>query len=674
MLTLWVGLAITLVAAYGAMRDFVRTGGRPPDAYLHLGDMAYEEGLDAEFEENFFDIYSELLRHTVVWPTMGNHEGATSSGVTQVGPYYDSYVVPTLAEAGGVPSGTEAYYSFDIAGAHFICLDSHDLDRSPAGEMALWLKDDLEMADAEWIIAFWHHPPYTKGTHDSDYEIELIEMREAILPILESGGVDLVLSGHSHIYERSMLIDGAYATPTVADGVVFDDGDGDPAGHGGYRKSAGLTPHGGTVALVAGNGEGSASTHRSCPVMRVVVTEVGSVILDIDGDVATGRMINSDGQVRDTFQLVKRGEIEQAAIDFPWQPVGPGFVTERREPGVTQVEIFPVPAAPDAVVHYTTDGELPTLDSPLYDSAVELPGSGAVRAITAWRGGERVGVAASSVSLPEEYSVHRYPAAGGDDCYEDLAGNVILDGEEVKIGAGGIAGLRFDDLRIPADAYVVEARVQFHKAATQRMSNEGHVRAERSPDSAPFGTDAFDLRLRPKTLAAVPWRIRAWWGLVARDSNTITPDLRDLVREVIAQPGWRSGNAMSFFFEHSGEGRSAGAFESGKARAATLSVIYVDPDGLGERLAAMQPRIERYRNGRYAVVLRWPADEIAAAFGLSSDLEISRDLEHWAVIQPLDQEVVGLGRDGFGELYAEIDPFHVQGGAQYFFRFRVMQR
>ena len=39
-----------------------------------------------------------------------------------------------------------------------------------------------------------------------------------------------MLTGHSHIYERSMLIDGAYHTPTIADGVVLDDGDGDPKG------------------------------------------------------------------------------------------------------------------------------------------------------------------------------------------------------------------------------------------------------------------------------------------------------------------------------------------------------------------------------------------------------------------------------------------------------------
>src|SRR4030095_10302026 len=95
---------------------------------------------------------------------------------------------------------------------------------------ARWLKVDLEQARTgrtDWIVAFFHHPPYTKGTHDSDREMQLIEMRTHIMPILDSGGVDLVLTAHSHIYERSMLVDSAYATPTVAAGVIPNDGEGD---------------------------------------------------------------------------------------------------------------------------------------------------------------------------------------------------------------------------------------------------------------------------------------------------------------------------------------------------------------------------------------------------------------------------------------------------------------
>lgn len=137
--------------------------------------MAYPKGTDDEFQRKFFDIYQPTLRNTVCWAAMGNDEGYTSKGTSGIGPYYDAYVCPKRAEAGGLPSTTEAFYSFDYANVHFICLDSHDLDRSPAGVMAQWLRADLERTKAAWIVAFFHHPPYTKGSHDSDKEGSLIE-------------------------------------------------------------------------------------------------------------------------------------------------------------------------------------------------------------------------------------------------------------------------------------------------------------------------------------------------------------------------------------------------------------------------------------------------------------------------------------------------------------------
>lgn len=313
---------------FKAMQELAEST-RWPDHFLHVGDMAYGDGTDEEFQKNFFDVYQPTLRNTVCWPAMGNHEGHTSRGISQFGPYYDAYVLPTAAEAGGVPSGTEAYYSFDVADVHFVCLDSHDLDRSPAGAMAQWLVADLEETQSEWLIAFWHHPPYTKGSHDSDREQQLVEMRTYVMPLLEAAGVDLVLSGHSHIYERSMLIDGAYDTPTIAEGVVLNDGDGKLDGDGPYKKSEGLQPHNGTIAIVAGHGGAGVSRKGTMPIMREIIVENGSLILDIKDDTLTGTMIDLHGQERDKFLLVKRGAVDNRPIDDPWQPEhDPSQITE----------------------------------------------------------------------------------------------------------------------------------------------------------------------------------------------------------------------------------------------------------------------------------------------------------------------------------------------------------
>ncbi len=317
-------------AVHDAMLDITRKEGQPIDFWIHAGDMAYTTGRDVEFQTRFFESYDATLRHKVCWPTMGNHEGHTSKGTTGVGPYYDAYVVPTRGEVGGVASGTEAYFSYDYGNIHFICLDSHDLDRKPTAAMAKWLKADLEKTRADWLIAFWHHPPYTKGSHDSDKEKDLTEMRKYIMPIIEAGGVDLVLTGHSHIYERSMLMDGAYATPTVSENVILDDGDGDPEGDGPYRKSAGIYPHEGTVQIVTGHAGQNLGRASTLPVMRKTIVEHGSTLVDIHGDTLIGRMVNRNGTIRDRFSIVKRGTVSIARLALPWQP--PEYKKPANEP------------------------------------------------------------------------------------------------------------------------------------------------------------------------------------------------------------------------------------------------------------------------------------------------------------------------------------------------------
>ena len=270
----------------------MKESARPLDIYVHLGDLAYGDATDQELTTTFFDVYEQSLRNIVFWPTMGNHE--VHSLPTKLGnrTYFDAFVLPGNGEAGGVSSGTEAYYSFHVGSVHFICLNSNERDLSDSGAMVKWLRADVAQSQADWMIAFWHDAPYSKGPHDSDTASEMVRMRERIMPILEDGGIDLVLTGHSHIYERSMLMDGAYGSPTVAEGFILNDGDGDPEGDGPYRKSAGLNPHEGTIQIVAGHGAVALGRLGTMPVMRETIVEYGSVLLDIDGDTLVGRMID----------------------------------------------------------------------------------------------------------------------------------------------------------------------------------------------------------------------------------------------------------------------------------------------------------------------------------------------------------------------------------------------
>ena len=296
-----------------AVRDayLAHTGAQPTDLWLMLGDNAYPSGTEEEYQEAVFRMYPSLLRQSAVWPTLGNHDGLSADSDLQIGPYYELFTLPTQGEAGGLPSGTEAYYSFDHANVHFVCLDSFDSPRLIGDAMLNWLEADLASTDQDWVIAYWHHPPYTKGSHDSDKRDDsggrMAEMREHALVILEDAGVDLVLGGHSHSYERSMLIDGHYGdSSTFAPEHQIDTGDGREDGDGAYRKgSQSLEPHEGAVYIVAGSSGKAGNGSLDHPVMVTSLSKLGSVVLDFEGNRLDVSFLRENGNLDDWFTIVK---------------------------------------------------------------------------------------------------------------------------------------------------------------------------------------------------------------------------------------------------------------------------------------------------------------------------------------------------------------------------------
>lgn len=285
-----------------------------PDLFLHLGDMAYGDGTDLEFTLFFYGIYQDQLSWVPTFPTIGNHEGGTSVSADEQGPYYEGYHLPRDGRLGGVPSGTEAWYSYDWANIHFVVLDSHQSSRATDGPMLTWLAEDLDATDQDWIVAYFHHPPYTKGSHDSDTETSHIEMRENALPILEAGGVDLVLGGHSHIYERSYLAHGGYETPTT-DQAIVDWGDGRSDGDGPYVLEPGLAAGDGALFVVAGHGGASTSQDGVHPLMYFAEVEHGSVLMDVRANRLSLRNVRDDGEVTDRVTLIKGAGLDLAAPD-----------------------------------------------------------------------------------------------------------------------------------------------------------------------------------------------------------------------------------------------------------------------------------------------------------------------------------------------------------------------
>ena len=294
------------LAVRDAMLSWIDENPRSDNEYINLwlalGDLAYRSGTNEQFQAALFDTYPNILRNQSLWPVYGNHDARRWT-------YFKLFTLPENGEAGGVPSGTENYYAIDYDNIHLVMLDSQDSNLKPDSDMLAWLKKDLSENTRQWLIAVFHHPPYSKGTHNSDERKDsagrMIKIRENLLPILEAAAVDLVLSGHSHMYERSHLMDCHYGqSDAFSDNNIISRGI-----HGQYkeyRKPKNNIAHSGAVYVVAGSSSKVDSGPLNHPAMVVSMEEAGSLVIDVEGNRLTSRFINEEGVVKDEFSIQKQ--------------------------------------------------------------------------------------------------------------------------------------------------------------------------------------------------------------------------------------------------------------------------------------------------------------------------------------------------------------------------------
>ncbi|RFM25722.1 purple acid phosphatase family protein [Deminuibacter soli] len=311
-------------------------GNNYMDAWVLLGDNAYTNGTDAEFQAKFFNIYkNDLLKNYPLYPAPGNHDYNDKEfpGVNELVQrthqvaYYQNFSMPKDGECGGVPSHTPAFYSFDIGNVHFLSLDSYGKEDNQyrlydtAGPQVQWVKKDLEAnQNKQWVVAYWHHPPYTMGSHNSDTETELVKIRENFIGILERYGVDLVLCGHSHVYERTRLIQGHYGMePTFdaakhnlssASGLYNGDQNSCP-----YIKDAGNK---GTVYVVSGSAGQLGGRQQAFPHNAMFYsndTDGGAMMLEVNNNRLDAKWICADGAIRDHFTMMKEvNQVKQVKV------------------------------------------------------------------------------------------------------------------------------------------------------------------------------------------------------------------------------------------------------------------------------------------------------------------------------------------------------------------------
>ncbi len=295
------------------------------NAWILLGDNAYSDGNDMEYQARFFIPFKDhLLKKYPVFPSPGNHDyhdadfSSEYAQETHGTAYFQNFSMPVKGESGGVSSGNPAFYSWDLGNIHFISLDSYGMEENKyflydtLGPQAQWLKRDLETnRNRGWVIVYMHHPPYSKGTHDSDTDDIMSGIRMNILPILDRYEVDLVISGHSHVYERSRLIKGYYGNSESFDAAKYQLSN----SSGMYNGSSNSAPYikepganKGIVYVVSGTASyvGKAAYEFPTPVMYYSNdSDAGAGLLEIQENRLDFKWICADGVIRDQFTMMK---------------------------------------------------------------------------------------------------------------------------------------------------------------------------------------------------------------------------------------------------------------------------------------------------------------------------------------------------------------------------------
>lgn len=237
-----------------------------PALVVHTGDLIYPDGAREDYPEKFYKPYARLLASAPLYPCLGNHDIHTLMG----GPMFDEFVLPANGPNGETP---ERNYWFDYGPVRFVAVDTNVPLATLQDPIAPWMDKVLSDTEPRWKICFFHHPVYTNANYGSTRKLW-----NTIVPVMEKRGVQLVLSGHDHLYEHSYPI----------------------------RAQKIVEPGEGIVYITTGAGGAALYTERptSIPELKSVYDGAHSfTIIDVTRDALKLRQINIKDAVIDEFEI-----------------------------------------------------------------------------------------------------------------------------------------------------------------------------------------------------------------------------------------------------------------------------------------------------------------------------------------------------------------------------------
>jgi predicted phosphodiesterase len=178
-----------------------------PALVLHTGDLVHDGTDDQAWTDEFFGPAGPLMSTTPLFPVLGNHENMAPQ-------YFDFFSLP----------GNEQWYAFTYGSARIIGLNTN-VQYARGSPQYDWLVDELRSPDykaAAWHIVFFHTPPFGSSGHYGSARVAA-----TLVPLFQEYGVDMVLGGHNHSYERSEK-DGIAYIVTGGGGAPPDDFADDP--------------------------------------------------------------------------------------------------------------------------------------------------------------------------------------------------------------------------------------------------------------------------------------------------------------------------------------------------------------------------------------------------------------------------------------------------------------